>query len=211
MKISKGLSLLLTSGLFAISVLVAPQGAATETTATTGLAKATFAGGCFWCMQHPFDELPGVVSTTAGYTGGRTKNPTYEDVSGGETGHAESVQVVYDPKKISYSKLLNVFWHNVDPVDAAGQFCDKGNQYRSAIFYQDAEQKKLAEQSKQVLEKSGKPNGTIATQIVAATEFYPAEEYHQSFYKKNPLRYAFYRHGCGRDNRLEEVWGKPAN
>jgi peptide-methionine (S)-S-oxide reductase len=169
------------------------------------LAKATFAGGCFWCMEKPFDTLPGVVSTTSGYTGGQTVNPSYRQVSSGKTGHAESVQVVYDPTQVGYEKLLDVFWHNVDPLDAGGQFCDRGTQYRSSIFVSDEPQRKLAEQSKQGLEKSGiQP---IATQIVSAGEFYPAEDYHQNYYETNALKYRFYRFSCGRDQRLAEVWG----
>jgi peptide-methionine (S)-S-oxide reductase len=169
------------------------------------LAKATFAGGCFWCMEKPFDTLPGVVSTTSGYTGGQTVNPSYRQVSSGKTGHAESVQVVYDPAQVGYEKLLDVFWHNVDPLDAGGQFCDRGTQYRSSIFVSGEPQHKLAEQSKQGLEKSGiQP---IATQIVSAGEFYPAEDYHQNYYETNALKYRFYRFSCGRDQRLAEVWG----
>ena len=170
-------------------------------------AKATFAGGCFWCMQPAYDAVPGVVSTTVGYTGGHTKDPSYHEVGSGSTGHAESIQVAYDPAKVSYEKLLDVFWHNVDPTDASGQFCDKGNQYRSAIFYHDDAQKRLAEESKKNVAKSLKVPGPIATEIVAASTFYPAEDYHQMYYTKNPIRYHFYRRGCGRDNRLEEVWG----
>ena len=169
------------------------------------LAHATFAGGCFWCMVHPFDQLPGVVSVTSGYTGGTKKNPTYEEVSSGGTGHAESVDIVYDPAKVSYEKLLDVFWHNIDPIARDRQFCDVGTQYRSAIFYHDALQKRLAEASKAEVQKRFKQ--PIATEIVQATPFYPAEEYHQDFYKKNPIRYKFYRSGCGRDRRLAEVWG----
>jgi peptide-methionine (S)-S-oxide reductase len=169
------------------------------------LAKATFAGGCFWCMEPPFDKLPGVTSTTSGYTGGRAKNPSYEEVSSGTTGHAESVQVAYDPAKVSYEKLLDVYWHNVDPLDGGGQFCDRGTQYRTAIFYQDEEQHRLAEQSKKAVEaKLGK---RVVTQIVPASEFYPAEEYHQNYYQKNPVRYRFYRYNCGRDRRLKDLWG----
>lgn len=170
------------------------------------LAKATFAGGCFWCMEGPFDKLDGVVSTTSGYTGGTKKNPTYEEVSAGSTGHAESVQVVYDPAKVSYEKLLEVFWHNIDPVAKNRQFCDIGTQYRSAIFVHDANQKRLAEASKAEVQKRFKQ--PIATEIVQASAFYPAEDYHQDFYKKNPFRYKVYRSGCGRDGRLEELWGK---
>jgi peptide-methionine (S)-S-oxide reductase len=170
------------------------------------LAKATFAGGCFWCMEKPFDVLPGVVSTTSGYTGGQTERPSYRQVSSGKTGHAESVQVVYDPTQVSYEKLLDVFWHNVDPLDAGGQFCDRGSQYRSSVFFYDEQQRKLAEESKQALEKSGiQP---IATQVISAGEFYPAEDYHQNYYETNALKYRFYRFACGRDQRLTEVWGE---
>ncbi|WP_136515465.1 peptide-methionine (S)-S-oxide reductase MsrA [Geomonas edaphica] len=174
------------------------------------LQKATFAGGCFWCMEHPFDELPGVVSVTSGYTGGHTRNPTYDEVSAGGTGHAESVQVIYDPGKISYDKLLTRFWHNIDPTAKDRQFCDAGHQYRSAIFYHDEEQRRLALKSKQALEANKPFKGTIVTEIVPATEFYPAEEYHQHYYKKNPLRYSYYRLSCGRDHRLKELWGDQA-
>ncbi|WP_236025809.1 peptide-methionine (S)-S-oxide reductase MsrA [Geomonas azotofigens] len=174
------------------------------------LQKATFAGGCFWCMEHPFDELPGVVSVTSGYTGGHVKNPTYEEVSAGGTGHAESVQVLYDPAKIGYDKLLTRYWHNIDPTVKDRQFCDVGHQYRSAIFYHNDEQRRLALQSKQALEKSKPFKGGIQTEIAAATEFYPAEEYHQHYYKKNPLRYSYYRLSCGRDHRLKELWGDQA-
>jgi peptide-methionine (S)-S-oxide reductase len=170
------------------------------------LAKATFAGGCFWCMEGPFDKLEGVASTTSGYTGGTKKNPTYEEVSSGGTGHAESVQVVYDPAKVSYEKLLEVFWHNIDPVAKNRQFCDVGTQYRSAIFVHDANQKRLAEASKAEIQKRFKQ--PIATEIVQASAFYPAEDYHQDFYKKSSFRYKVYRAGCGRDARLEELWGK---
>ena len=170
------------------------------------LAKATFAGGCFWCMEGPFDKLDGVVSTTSGYTGGTKKNPSYEEVSSGGTGHAESVQVVYDPAKVSYEKLLEVYWHNIDPLAKNRQFCDVGTQYRSAIFYQNENQKRLAEASKAEIQKRFKQ--PVQTEIVAASAFYPAEDYHQDFYKKNPLRYKLYRTGCGRDARLEELWGK---
>lgn len=172
------------------------------------LAKATFAGGCFWCMEPPFDKLEGVISTTAGYTGGHEKDPTYQEVSAGGTGHAEAVQVVYDPEKISYSKLLEVFWHNIDPITPNRQFCDVGSQYRTAIFYHNEEQQRLAEQSKEELEESDRITQPIVTEIVPAEEFYVAEDYHQDYYQKNPLRYRFYRYSCGRDQRLEELWGK---
>ena len=169
------------------------------------LEKATFAGGCFWCMQPPFDHLAGVVSTTAGYTGGQKKNPTYEEVSAGGTGHAESVEVLYDPARVSYAQLLEVFWHNVDPLTANRQFCDAGSQYRTAIFYHDETQRRLADESKGALEKAR--GWRIVTEIVPAGVFYPAEEYHQSYYKKNPGRYKIYRWNCGRDARLKALWG----
>jgi peptide-methionine (S)-S-oxide reductase len=172
------------------------------------LAKATFAGGCFWCMEPPFDALDGVVSTTSGYTGGHTANPTYEQVSAGKTGHAEAVEIVYDPRKVTYARLLEVFWRNIDPLTANAQFCDTGNQYRSAIFAHDAAQRRLAEASKDaVAQRLKKP---IVTEITAASQFWPAEEYHQDYYKKNPIRYKFYRTSCGRDRRLEAIWGPDA-
>ncbi len=174
------------------------------------VATATFAGGCFWCMEHPFDELDGVISVTSGYTGGRAKNPTYEEVSAGGTGHAESVQIVYDPGKIGYEKLLDVFWHNVDPLTPDAQFCDHGSQYRTAIFYHDSTQRRLAEESKRQLEGSGRFPQAMVTQIVPAGDFYPAEEYHQHYYRRNPIRYKFYRWNCGRDRRLKELWGASA-
>jgi peptide-methionine (S)-S-oxide reductase len=171
-------------------------------------AKAIFAGGCFWCMEPPFDKLDGVIATTSGYTGGSKKNPTYEEVSSGRTGHTEAVEVAYDPKKVSYQKLLEVFWQNIDPTVKDQQFCDVGSQYRSGIFYLDEEQKRLAEASKAAIEKNKRFSGNIVTEITRATAFYPAEDYHQDFYKKNPLRYKFYRNGCGRDQRLQALWGK---
>ena len=172
------------------------------------LAKATFAGGCFWCMEPPFDALDGVVSTTSGYTGGHTANPTYEQVSAGKTGHAEAVEIVYDPRKVTYARLLEVFWRNIDPLTANAQFCDTGNQYRAGIFVHDATQRKLAEASKDAAaQRLQKP---IVTEITAASQFWPAEEYHQDYYKKNPIRYKFYRTSCGRDRRLEAIWGPDA-
>ena len=172
------------------------------------LAKATFAGGCFWCMEPPFDALDGVVSTTSGYTGGHTANPTYEQVSAGKTGHAESVEIVYDPRKVTYTRLLEVFWRNIDPLTANAQFCDTGSQYRAGIFVHDATQRRLAEASKDaVAQRLRKP---IVTEITAASQFWPAEEYHQDYYKKNPIRYKFYRTSCGRDRRLEAIWGPDA-
>jgi peptide-methionine (S)-S-oxide reductase len=176
---------------------------------TSKTEKATFAGGCFWCMEPAFDHLQGVISVTSGYTGGTKKDPTYEEVSSGSTGHAESIEIVYDPSKISYAKLLDVFWHNVDPTVLNRQFCDIGNQYRTAIFYYNDEQRRLAEESKRELLQSGKIK-TIYTEITPATQFYKAEEYHQKYYEKNPLRYRFYRYNCGRDNRLKELWGDQA-
>ena len=173
-------------------------------------ATAIFAGGCFWCEETAFEEVPGVVAVISGYTGGHVANPTYEQVSAGVTGHAESVQVVYDPDKISYEKLLDIFWHNVDPLQANAQFCDHGNQYRSAIFYRDPAQQKAAEASKAKLEEEPRFKGKIVTEIVPATTFYRAEEYHQDFYKKNPVRYYSYRTGCGRDARLKALWGAAA-
>ncbi|MGR8933607.1 MAG: peptide-methionine (S)-S-oxide reductase MsrA [Gammaproteobacteria bacterium] len=170
-------------------------------------AKATFAGGCFWCMEPPFDALPGVVSTTSGYTGGWKPNPGYEEVSAGATGHAEAVQVVYDPEKIGYPELLQVFWHNIDPTVKDRQFCDVGNQYRSAIFYHTETQKIQAEASKAALQQDKPFSEPIVTEIVAAGDFYPAEAYHQDYYRKNPIRYKFYRYHCGRDQRLKQLWG----
>jgi peptide-methionine (S)-S-oxide reductase len=171
------------------------------------VAKATFAGGCFWCMEPPFDQLPGVISTTSGYTGGSKPNPTYEEVSADGTGHAEAVQVLYDPAKISYTELLKVFWRNIDPTVKDRQFCDVGHQYRTAIFYHSEEQRRLAEESKAALEKTKPFPEPLVTEITAASVFYPAEDYHQDYYRKNPIRYKFYRHNCGRDQRLEQLWG----
>jgi peptide methionine sulfoxide reductase msrA/msrB len=171
------------------------------------LEKATFAGGCFWCMEPPFEKLEGVSAVISGYTGGQKKNPTYEEVSSGGTGHLESVEVLYDPSKITYSELLDVFWKQIDPTDPNGQFVDRGSQYRSAIFYHDDEQKRLAERSKEALDKSGKYDKPIVTEIVRASEFYRAENYHQDFYKKNPVRYKSYRHFSGRDKYIKKIWG----
>ena len=188
----------------------AKEGAKAEIPLGKTLAKATFAGGCFWCMEPPFDKLPGVISTTSGYTGGSKLNPTYEEISAGATGHAEAVQVVYDPSKISYPELLKVFWRNIDPTIKDRQFCDAGTPYRSAIFYHTDEQKIQAEESKSALEKSKPFPEPIVTEIVAASDFYPAEDYHQDYYRKNPIRYKFYRYNCGRDQRLQQLWGEPA-
>ena len=169
-------------------------------------AKATFAGGCFWCMEEAFDKVPGVVATISGYMGGSTKNPTYEQVSSGRTGHAEVVQVEYDPKRITYDKLLEVFWHNIDPTQKDAQFCDTGSQYRSGVFYHGEEQRKLADASKAALTKNKPFKGEIVTEITRASEFYAAEDYHQDYYLKNPVRYKFYKTGCGREARLKELW-----
>jgi peptide-methionine (S)-S-oxide reductase len=168
---------------------------------------ATFAGGCFWCMEHPFDDLDGVVATTSGYTGGHVENPTYEQVVKGDTGHAEAVQVLYDPDRVSYEQLLEVFWRQINPTQKNRQFCDVGPQYRTAIFYHDAEQRRLAEASRERMDKEGPFEAPIVTEIEPAGPFYPAEEYHQDYYRKNPVRYSFYRSNCGRDQYLQQVWG----
>jgi len=186
--------------------LAALAGARAQAPQNPPTAIATFAGGCFWCVEADFDKVEGVISTTSGYTGGHMANPTYEQVSHGGTGHAEAVEIAYDPAKVSYSRLLDVFWHNIDPLAKDRQFCDHGDQYRSAIFYRGEEQRALAEASKAVVEKRFKQ--PVATQIVPAGPFYKAEEYHQDYYLKNPVRYKFYRFNCGRDARLEELWGK---
>ena len=172
-----------------------------------GQAMATFAGGCFWCMEPPFDELDGVVATISGYTGGTAPDPDYEQVSAGGTGHAEAVRVLYDPERISYERLLEVFWRNIDPVTANRQFCDAGEQYRSAIFVHDEAQARAAEASRDALVQSGRLAGRIVTEITPASTFHPAEDYHQDYYRKNPVRYKYYRFNCGRDERLRELWG----
>jgi len=174
---------------------------------TTTFNTATFAGGCFWCMEPPFDQLDGVISTISGYTSGFKDDPTYREVSSGSTGHTEAIQVRYDPNKISYHELLEVFWKNIDPLAIDRQFCDTGSQYRSGIYYHNEAQKIDAEKSLQAIQKQ--LEGEIATEIVAASTFYPAEDYHQDYYLKNPVRYKFYRYSCGRDQRLEELWGSP--
>ncbi len=194
---------------FVAACLLAVVGPASaqQTTATPSQAIATFAGGCFWCVEADFDKVPGVISTISGYMGGKTANPTYKQVSAGGTGHAEVVQITYDPSKVSYAKLLDVFWRNIDPLVKDRQFCNSGDMYRSAVFYHDDEQKKLAEETRKTVEAKFKPR-TVHTQIVKASEFTVAEDYHQDFYKKNEARYNFYRWNCGRDQRLEELWGK---
>lgn len=178
-------------------------------TAAQNRAVAIFAGGCFWCMEPPFDKLDGVLSTTSGYIGGTKADPTYQEVTAGRTGHYEALQIEYDPARIGYDRLLEVFWRNIDPIDPTGQFCDKGPQYRSAIFAVDEEQRRLAEASKAQLDRSGKLPGRVVTEILPATRFYAAEDYHQDYYRKNPGRYTFYRWNCGRDGRLQQLWGKP--
>ena len=190
----------------ALAALTALAALGTTPSPAQERAKATFAGGCFWCMEPPFDKLDGVISTTSGYTGGQKANPTYEEVSAGRTGHTEAVEIVYDPRKITYARLLEVFWRNIDPTTADRQFCDVGSQYRAAIFYHDDAQRRLAEQSKQaVAQRLRRP---VVTEVQPAAPFYLAEEYHQDYYKKNPIRYRYYRGGCGRDQRLEQIWGK---
>lgn len=169
-------------------------------------ATAVFAGGCFWCMEPPFDALEGVVTTTSGYTGGQKVNPSYEEVSSGGTGHVEALRIVYDPARISYRELLEVYWRNIDPLDADGQFCDRGSQYMSLIFYRNEAEKFLAEQAKHAIEKQ--LGRSVATLLQPAAPFYAAENYHQDYYMKNPLRYKYYRYSCGRDQRLEQLWGK---
>lgn len=168
--------------------------------------KATFAGGCFWCLEKPFDEVDGVISTISGYANGHKENPSYKEVSSGTTGHTEVLQVTFDPNKVTYEELLEVFWRNHDPLDAGGQFCDRGYTYRPAIMFDGDAQKEAAEKSKAKLEQSGKLGGGIVTSIEPLTSFYEAEDYHQDYYKKNPIRYKYYRYSCGRDNRLDEVW-----
>jgi peptide-methionine (S)-S-oxide reductase len=202
----------LIPALAAVALALAAAGAVAQQDSNTitddGQAVATFAGGCFWCMEPPYDKLDGVLATTSGYTGGDTVDPTYEQVSAGGTGHAEVVQITYDPSKVSYDELLEVFWRNVDPLDAGGQFCDRGEQYRTGIFVHDEEQRRLAEASKQALEESKRFDRPIVTEIVAVGPFYPAEDYHQDYYEKNPIRYNVYRWNCGRDQRLAQVWGE---
>ncbi|NMG77487.1 peptide-methionine (S)-S-oxide reductase MsrA [Aromatoleum diolicum] len=194
---------------FAVATLLAlvlSNGIAADTANPAGGVTAIFASGCFWCTESDFEKLPGVISAESGYTGGKTANPSYQEVSSGATGHTEAVRVRYDPARVSYAQLLDHFWRNVDPTVKDRQFCDHGTQYRSGIYFQNEEQRKAAEASRDALLQSGK-FAQIHTEIVAAATFYPAEEYHQDYYKKNPLRYQFYRRGCGRDARLEQIWG----
>ena len=191
--------------LSALAVLLA---ATTVAPAQENRAIAIFAGGCFWCVEADFDKVPGAVSTISGYIGGKADNPTYNQVSAGGTGHTEAVEIAYDPAKVSYQKLLDVFWRNHDPLAKDRQFCDRGDQYRPAIFYHDEEQRKLAEASKKAVQEKLAPR-IVHTEVVKASTFYKAEDYHQDYYTKNPVRYKFYRYNCGRDQRLEELWGKP--
>jgi peptide-methionine (S)-S-oxide reductase len=195
--------------LVAAVALAVPAAAQNTSAPQPGLEIATFASGCFWCTESDFDKVAGVTETISGYIGGMTVKPTYQQVSAGRTGHAEAVQVTFDPKKVTYQQLLDHYWRNVDPLDNGGQFCDRGSQYRPAIFVHSPEQRKLAEESKAALDASKQFNRPIVVEITNATEFTPAEDYHQDYYKKEPLRYKIYRHGCGRDARLEALWGKP--
>ena len=199
------MSLKYTLAALALLLLPAVSQAADAPAAKTEIA--IFAAGCFWCVESDFDKVDGVLETTSGYTGGKTANPTYTQVGSGESGHAEALKVTYDPSKVTYQKLLDYYWHHVDLVDGGGQFCDRGSQYRPVIFTNSDEQQSLAEASKAALEKSGRFKQPIAVQIVAAGPFTPAEDYHQDYYRKNPIRYKFYRSGCGRDARLEQLWG----
>jgi len=195
--------------IFLLSLFITPIFAANQAASPIAGQEeiAIFAGGCFWCMEPAFDKLDGVISTTSGYTAGHIKNPTYKEVSAGGSGHTEAMQVIFDPEKISYAELLDVFWKNIDPVAVNRQFCDSGTQYRSGIYYRNKAQEMAAKQSLQQLEKSRPFEGVIATEIVAASTFYPAEDYHQDYYQKNPIRYKYYRYRCGRDQRLQDIWG----
>lgn len=198
-----------TLALVAAAALAIPATAQDANAPPPGMEVATFASGCFWCTESDFDKVAGVTATVSGYIGGMTVKPTYEQVSAGRTGHAEAVQVTFDPKKVTYQQLLDQYWHNVDPLDNGGQFCDRGSHYRPAIFVHTPEQRKLAEESKAALDASKQFSRPIVVEITNASAFTPAEDYHQDYYKKEPLRYKIYRHGCGRDARLEALWGKP--
>ncbi len=188
---------------------LAPPGVSAAT--DDGLAVATFAGGCFWCVESDFDKVPGVVETISGYTGGTVANPSYRQVTRGGTGHREAVRIRYDPKQISYERLLHIFWRSVDPTDGGGQFCDRGESYQTAIFVGNEEQRRLAEASRETLEQSTVLDAPVVTPIEMAGEFYPAEDYHQDYYRKNPVRYRFYRFSCGRDSRVQQLWGRQAH
>ena len=206
MAILKHLSIMAV-GLVAFAVPAGLPSGMVQSAPTT--AKAYFAGGCFWCMEEAFEKVDGVIAVVSGYMGGMVANPTYEQVSDGRTGHAESIEVTYDSTKITYQKLLDAFWRNVDPITPNAQFCDHGNQYRSVVFYTTDEEKQLAEESKSKIEQSKRLPAPIMTQLVKASTFYRAEDYHQDYYKKNPLRYKYYKYSCGRAQRLEVLWGKP--
>ena len=199
------------ASLVAASMLAAGVPYAALAAAGDGLATATFAGGCFWCVESDFDKVPGVVETISGYTGGTAANPTYKQVTAGGTGHREAVQIRYDPKQVSFERLLHVFWRSVDPTDANGQFCDRGESYQTAIFVRNEEERLLAEASKEALGQSMVLDAPVVTPIEPAGEFYPAEGYHQDYYEKNPVRYRFYRFSCGRDSRVQQVWGRQAH
>ena len=188
---------------------LAPPGVSAAT--DDGLAVATFAGGCFWCVESDFDKVPGVVETISGYTGGTVVNPSYRQVTRGGTGHREAVRIRYDPKQVSYERLLHIFWRSVDPTDGGGQFCDRGESYQTAIFVGNEEQRRLAEASRETLEQSTVLDAPVVTPIEMAGEFYPAEDYHQDYYRKNPVRYRFYRFSCGRDSRVQQLWGRQAH
>ncbi|MGB0449845.1 MAG: peptide-methionine (S)-S-oxide reductase MsrA [Porticoccaceae bacterium] len=198
-----------------ITAIIVPVYCAFLTVIFAGIASssyaeertATFAGGCFWCSESDFEKLDGVISVISGYTGGQLENPTYKQVSSGKTGHTEGIQIIFDSEIVSYSTLLEYFWRSIDPIDGGGQFCDRGQQYRSEVFYHNQDQKEIAEKSRQALDKNAGLGAPIATKITAASTFYPAEDYHQDYYLKNPIRYNYYRWGCGRDKRLEELWG----
>ncbi len=193
------------------AIILSSAVAASAATKQDGTSVAIFAGGCFWCMEPPYDKLDGVLSTTSGYTGGSEVNPTYKQVASGRTSHREAVRIEYDPKRVSYERLLEVFWRNVDPLDGRGQFCDKGRHYTSAIYTLDDEQFAAAQASKAELVSEGKLKSEIKTEILPAGPFYPAEDYHQDYYRKNPIRYKYYRWGCGRDARLKKLWGAPTD
>lgn len=208
MMLSTRFRLLPLAAALAAGMAASTAHAAETTPAADGASTAIFAGGCFWCMEPPYDDQAGVTATTSGYIGGELKNPSYEEISGGGTGHAEAVQVTYNSDEIGYAKLLEIFWRNIDPFAEDRQFCDSGSQYRSAIFYANARQRELAEASKAEMQE--RFDQDIATQIVPASAFWDAEDYHQDYYEKNPLRYKFYRYSCGRDDRLEDVWGDEA-
>jgi peptide-methionine (S)-S-oxide reductase len=199
----------LSGFILGLALLVGAAVGAAAQSPPPATAVATFAGGCFWCVEADFDKVDGVISTTSGYIGGMVVNPTYEQVVGGRTGHTEAVEIVYDPAKVTFEQLLEVFWRNHDPLAKDRQFCDRGNQYRPGIFYHNDQQRELALATK--LKHQARFSQTIQTEITAATTFYKAEEYHQDYYKKNPVRYQFYRLNCGRDARLEQLWGKPGS